>query len=244
MTIELQLLRLVRQHRKPAPSSQKHDVAQAMLRDPHTSATACTYSVELLYGEQVRAWEPESLWLSLSRDHVDIPLVNRDKILAAHTLLMLPAFWWEVNIFENTVMAFNDMEASPDTLQEATPGQLSWGVFEAELLFTQSAIEETPVFDREPTLYTAAVLHRAGYVLAPELLQFAQDSLDRAVSSSDHVTKKEVETAWRTLKEKPIPERTFDDSPLGYQLAQLTTVEKYLQERTERYESDLKKLRG
>lgn len=244
MSIELQLLRLVRQHQKPAPSGQKHDTARALLRDPHTPATVCTYAVELLYGEQVRAWEPESLWLSLSREGVDIPLVNRDKILAAHTLLMLPAFWWEVNMFENTVMAFNDLEATPDTLQEATPGQLSWGVFEAELLFTQSAIEETPSFDREPTLYTAAVLHRAGYVLAPDLLQFAQPSLDKAVNGSDHVTKKEVEASWRTLKEKPIPERTFEDSPLGYQLAQLTSVEQYLQERTERYEADLKKLRG
>lgn len=244
MTVELQLLRLVRQHKKPAPSDQKHDTARALLRDPLTSATACTYAVEVLYGEQARAWEPESLWLSLSRSDVDVPLVNRDKILAAHTLLMLPAFWWEVNIFENTVMAFNDMDVSADTTHEATPGQISWGVFEAELLFTQSEIKETPEFDREPIAYTAAVLHRAGYVLAPDLLQFAQPALDRMVNGSGHVAKKDLTAAWRTLNKKPIPERTFEDNPLGYQLAQLTSVDAYLQERIERYEADLKKLRG
>jgi hypothetical protein len=244
VSIELQLLRLVRQHQKPAPSSQKHDAARALLRDSHTSATACTYAVEVLYGGQVRAWEPESLWLSLSRDDVDIPLVNRDKILAAHTLLMLPAFWWEVNIFENTVMAFNDMDIAPDTLQEATPGQISWGVFEAELLFTQSEIKETPTFDREPTAYTATILHRAGYVLAPDLLQFAQPLLDKMVNGSGHVAKKDITAAWHVLKEKPVSERVFEDDSLGYQLAQLTTVDQYLQERTDRYETDLKKLRG
>jgi len=157
---------------------------------------------------------------------------------------MLPAFWWEVNIFENTVMAFNDVHSSPGDLQEATPGQLCWAIFEAELLFTQSDIKETPEFDHEPIAYVTTVLHRAGYVLAPHLLQFAQPTLDKALNNHASVSKKEVHTSWLKLKEKPIAERTFDDSPLGYQLAQLTTVEAYLEERTIRYKKDLKTLRG
>jgi hypothetical protein len=235
MGLEQQLLELAQQaRRKPAPV--KKSAAHALLQDADTTATGCIRALESLYGSVVRSWEPESIWLSLQRSSVDTPTVNRDKILAAHTLLMIPAFWWEVNAFENTAMAFNSHAVNPEVLQEATPAMLSWAVYEAELLYT----DETPEFDREPVLYTAAVLHRAGYLLAPELLAFAQGELDVLnKNGSGHVTKANVAAAWKDMQKKPVSSRSITDDALGFQLAQLTSVEMYLEEWMKRYTQDL-----
>jgi hypothetical protein len=156
---------------------------------------------------------------------------------------MVPAFGWEANAFENTVLAFNSQAVHTDILQEATPAEMSWGVYEAELLFHQSQIDETPEFDYEPMVYAATVLNRAGFVLAPDLLGFAQEELDKFNKRGDGVSKKDVQTQWKSIKDDVTKHKFSEDSPMDVQLSRLASVQLYLEEHVTQYERDLSKLR-
>lgn len=222
----------------------RFSTAEKLLQDEHTTATGCYRAAHVLCGDQFRAWEPESLWLTLERKGVEVPLLNRDKLLAASTLTIVPAFWWEVNAFENTVMAFNNVVSDARVLQEATPAQLSWAVYEAELLYgQQDDLEDTPEFDREPVIYTAVVLHRSGFLVAPTLLQYAQRELDRLNKDGAEISKDEVEDAWRKLKSKDLRMREFTDSAMDAQLSRLAATQLYVSDRAVKYEEDLQQLR-
>ena len=246
--LEQQLLEVARAPRtktaarETVPSKHKA-VAAELLRDPNSSATGCFQAMSLLCGPEARAWEPETLWLTLDRQGVDLPVVNRDKVMAAVTLTMVPAFWWDVQAYENTALAFNNVVSNPHVMQEATPAQLAWGVYEAELIFSQqSDLKGEPEFDREPVVYTATVLHRAGYIKAPDLLSFAQRALDRLTKSGSSVTKDEVTHAWQDIKKQKLADRQWGSSALEVQLIRLASVELHIQERLSRYKADLQKL--
>jgi hypothetical protein len=211
---------------------------RTLLEDDEASATGCYLAVREACGPTCRAWEPESIWLHLERRKIDVPPVNRDKILAAHTLMMVPAFWWEVNCFQNTVLAFNSVLSDPEVLQETTPGQLCWGIFEAEMIYGYSDMPDPPDFDREPLLYTAVCLHRAGYVLAPDLLQFAQKELDKLNGGEQVITPAQVRQAMKT-KPKAEPD---EDSPVDVQVARLRSVNAYVEEKAKRYQADISSL--
>jgi hypothetical protein len=239
------LLRLAATNRQkhaeeiPAPTA----AVRQLLEDEDSSATGCFLAVREACGETCRAWEPESLWLTFERRNIDIPPLNRDKILAAHTLTMVPAFWWEVNCFQNTVLAFNNVLSNPEALQEATPGQLAWGVFEAEMIYGYSDFPETPAFDREPALYAGACLHRAGYVLAPDLLRFAQDALDHFNEGKTSVSKDNVSSSWKKLQGRDLKKKTWkEDSPMDVQLSRLASVVLYIEEMAKRYQADISQL--
>jgi hypothetical protein len=244
--IEQQLLAAARTPRRTkvaTPQPRRNGRAAAeLLADAATSASGCLRAAELLCGDGFRAWEPETLWLTLDRQGIDMPAVNRDKLLAAITLGIVPAFWWEVNAFENTVLAFNGVVATPAALQEATPAQLAWGVYEAELIFAEDS-DEKPEFDREPVIYAATALHRAGYVRAPDLLQFAQRELTQLNRDGSGLTAEEVGRAWQELKKKPLEERSLGESPLDVQLGRLASVELHVEEMLHRRRDDLAKLR-
>jgi len=219
-------------------------VAEMLLQNEQATATGCFRAAQVLCGDGFRAWEPESLWLTLERKGVEVPLLNRDKLLAASTLTIVPAFWWEVNAFENTAMAFNSVLSDPRVIQEATAAQLSWAVYEAELLYgQQDDLEDTPSFDREPILYTAAVLNRMGFIVAPQLLQFAQRELDQFNQDGSSVSTSEVEEAWRKMRKQDLRKHTFTESALDLQLTRLTAVQLYVSERAAMYAEDLRSLR-
>ncbi|MGD9209348.1 MAG: hypothetical protein PVI90_01160 [Desulfobacteraceae bacterium] len=216
--------------------------AKQLLQNESTTATCCFKAVELLCGPMFRTWEPETIWLTLAHHSVDVPVINRDKILSAITLTIIPAFWFEINAFENTVLAFNNVLSDGRIVQEATPAQINWAVFEAEMLYNQeSAIKESTEFDYEPIQYTAAVLHRKGFVLAPELLSFAQEPLDK-MNNGVSVDKNELQTAWNTIKKKDLTKITFEETALDIQLTHLTAVQLYLQKQLHQYQKDMLQL--
>lgn len=221
----------------------EYAIVQQLLQDEHTTATGCFRATELLCGPTFRIWEPESIWLTLERQGINIPVINRDKILAAITLTVVPAFWFEVNAFENTIMAFNNIVSDYEILQEATPAQINWAVFEAELLYSQASnIEETTEFDYEPINYTAIVLNRAGFILTPDLLSFAQNALDKLNKDGVNVDKTALRKTWDDTKRKNLSKRIYNDTPFDMQLARLASVQLYLQERLVQYQKDMAQL--
>jgi lambda repressor-like predicted transcriptional regulator len=169
------------------------------------------------------AWEPESIWTELKAKGYSLSDLNKSKILAAITLKLMPAFYWDAHVFELTALALNDVEPNPEIYNEAYPEHLAWAVIEAGLL------TDTREFMHEPIGYTATVLHRAGFVVAPEELSFCQSVLDSL--NNDSALKKEVMDAWRVLPRKDIHNHPFDETPVGVQLARLASVAAHVESR-------------
>jgi len=217
--------------------------AMSLLQDDASSASGIYAALRVLYKQNWLLWEHETVWVTLLKESgVNLSNKNRQKALAAKTLLMVPAFWWDAAVFENTALAFNSAIVDVTILQEATPGQLNWAVFETSLLFNALGdISDTPAFDYEPMGYAAAVLHRAGFIQAPEFLSFAQESLTKLNRDGTSVTEDAVRSAWDDYtKEKT--KRELTDSSLDVQLTHLATVDAYMEKRLKRLNADLELL--
>lgn len=167
-------------------------------------------------------WEPETLWLTLEREGIEVPMCNRDKLQAGIALLLVPAFYWDGMVFEKTAIAFDCYESNPDALEEASSAQLAWAVKEAEWILTQHDSAPRP-FAHEPMTYSALVMHREGLVLAPAQLAFAQEALDRLNSSSSLRTG--VKARWDALDKKNLANTVFEETEEDVQLARLAAIE-------------------
>lgn len=214
-------------------SNQKAPLADLknLLRRETTSAIACNLAAKQLLGDYLN-WEPESIWETLHQDGVDVPEINQSKILAVIALKLVPSFYWDAMTFEKTSLTFNNIIPNPEILQEANPAQLSWSIKEASMILGQER-----EFSSEPISYTAVVLHRAGFVVAPEGLEFAQEVLDNL--NRDTKLKNEVQEAWKSLKDKDLLNHVFEETPLGVQLGRLAGVHLYIEEKKVQCKEDL-----
>ena len=105
-----------------------------IMLNENATATAIFEAAKRLLGPGFLAWEPDSIWLELADHDIDMDQTNRDKLMAASTLIQTGGFYWDAAAFENIAVAFNDLPIAPDAIQEASPAQVAWAVFEAELL--------------------------------------------------------------------------------------------------------------
>ena len=81
-------------------------ISQEVLTNPtERSAIALIMSLRNLYGVEYLYWEPETLWLTLEKDGIVLNELTRDKIQAAITLFINPAFFWDNLVFQRTVQA-------------------------------------------------------------------------------------------------------------------------------------------
>jgi hypothetical protein len=221
--------------------TERKAAAAQLIQDPEATATAVHRAVTLILGNMIQNWEPESIWLGL-RDHgIEIPRVNCNKVLALNVLFTYPAFYWEVNAFEDTALALNNEKVLPEVLQEASPAQLSWAVYEVEILIQSTG--QDPEFDYEPAKYAAVSLHREGFLVTPELLGFAQRELDRLIRGHQELIP-EIKKRWDELDKEKLDTVEFQENPVDVQLAQLAAVYLYVRERAQRYKEDLGKLYG
>lgn len=204
-------------------------------------------AVRRLFGPQVLAWEPESLWLSLSMDFkLDPSETVRNKIMAASTLVQNPAFYWDMHVFEDTCLAFNSEPVIINVLQESSPAQLSWGVYEAEILARRHGMD--PEFDHDPAHYTAASLYRSGFVLAPEMLVFAQEELNKlfvdngkAKDSTLLSLCRQIKSVWTSTDKSDLENLVLKETPIDVQIGRLAAVHLYIEQQLKNYAEWLKK---
>lgn len=217
------------------------EASKKALVNEATPAGVLLVAAKNVLGPGVLTYEPDTIRTELEdREKLTVPAVNYDKLLAAITIRDVPAFYFEVLTFQNTVLAFNHEYLDPEVVVECSPAQISWGVYEAELILQEDG-QSIPSFDNEPTIYTATVLHRAGFVAAPTLLAFAQAELDKLNSKELNV--KDVRAAWDKLNKSTLASHTFEETPLGIQLAKLAAVELYVRELAEEYDKAIRTLR-
>ncbi len=221
-------------------SSASKDEAIKTLKDPDNTGIAVFLAMLRVIGSRYMAWEPESIWLELEGMGIDLSSENRDKAQAASTLVQAPHFYWDASVFENTVLAFSATPAIAEAIQEATPQELAWGVFEATLISANYAKKEFD-FDREPTLYTALSLNRSGFVLAPELLVFAQEELDRFNRGGKDL-KETVKSRWDKVDMGKLSDLELGESPEDIQVARLASVHLYLEKKLSQLEQEVRVL--
>lgn len=172
------------------------------------------------------AWEPESLWLTLERDGVDVSARSRDKIQAGLALLLVPAFYWDAHVYEKTAIAFDQRLSNPDAIEEASSAQLAWATVEASWVLSLEN-RKVPDFANEPTAYSAVVMHREGLLLAPEQLKFAQETLTRMNHASGGLST--VKDRWAALDKKALETHAFEETEEGVHLARLAAIEMHVQ---------------
>ena len=211
-----------------------------ILKNSESSASSIFLAARKLLGSSFEAWEPESIWLELKDQGADLSNTNRDKLLAAMTLLATGSYYWDAAVFENTTMAFEHEWSSPEILQEASPAQMAWAVCEAELLRHHERLEVGD-FDYEPARYAAVSLHRDGFVAAPESLSFAQDALDK-LNRGNGVDKNEVLSRWKSLDKATLDNLELTETPSDVQIAKLAAVFMHIATRAAQLQTEWKGL--
>jgi hypothetical protein len=210
-------------------------MSKELLCDPDTSAVALMKGVHKRLGDFL-AWEPESIWLELEHQGIDLPEENRVKVMAGVALRMMPSFFWDAIVFEKTAMAFAGHPCNPEILEEASPSRLAWAVVEANWII-RTANETSWEWGHEPRAYTGVVLARAGFVLAPEQLSFAQAALERHHHKTELLD--EVKTRWASVDKSGLEHLVLHETPVDVQIARLAAVELHVRERRARAEREL-----
>jgi hypothetical protein len=214
-------------------------VSKDLLRDASTSAVVLMACLPTLLGDFL-AWEPESIWLELQHQGVDLPVENRAKIMAAVALRLVPSFYWDGIVFEKTALALDGIAPNADILEEASPARLAWAVVEAAWILRR-AKETAYEVGSEPRAYAGVVLARAGYIIAPEQLEFAQHALTRERFHKGELYD-EIKTRWAAVDKDRLEQLTLTESPIDVQIARLAVVELHVRERRARAERDLIKV--
>ena len=219
----------------------KKKAARELLLDPYdNTATALYLAVRSLHGIDILIWEPETLWLTLLKDGIDLPAAERNKIQAAMTLQLVPSFYWDSIAFQQVVQAFNGELFDPEAFQEPHPAHMEWSAYEAGVLRGLDPEDHgIPEFDEDVQMFTAVVLKRAGHMVAPEGLSFADEALTGLQLPATREEKKEIARAWKALDKTELEHVQFGEDQRGVQLSKLSSCYLYRKQMSDQLSSEL-----
>ncbi len=211
-------------------ASASPDVCKAILQGDDASALALFIAARRLLGEGFVDYEPETLELELAQHDVVLSAANQDALHAAMTLRINPAFYWDANVFENTVMAFNHTEVLPDIVQQAHPAEIAWAVFQAHAVVNTTCEQVIPEgmadadkFDFEAVQYTALACLAEGMIVLPEQLAFAEEALCKHTHCDPDLVR-DVKKAWEALDKKTLPDAALSEGAVDVQLAHMASI--------------------
>jgi len=205
------------------------------LQDQERVALAVYKAVYALYGVEMLDWEPETLWLQLEKDGVELSVQERNKLQAARTLKKNAASLWDNQVFQYIVQALNGVPFDPDTLQECIPAHMAWAVVESAAIFAaeegerDTEGEEAPEYDEDVQSYVAVCLKRAGMVYPPDPLVFAEDALARLQTKDEKKLAVTVKQAWEAVRQLiDVQNVEFSEQEDQVQLAKLAACRIYV----------------
>jgi len=179
-----------------------------------------------MFGNAWLRWEPETLWDEI-RDETGASVSDevRDKIMALRLLLVADNFWEEFTVFENTILAFNDLLVDPTCIQVCLPHELGYG------LTVANGVKVKP-FDSEISNYIRACCDQDGLMVYHRSFSFAQpryenEKLRELVNNTRKVW--DIERFTQLL----VPDGEEDD-PVVVQVAKLHDIEVYVRERLDK----------
>lgn len=215
-------------------------VGRRILEDPDAPPVAVYLSaLDLFQDDDFINWAFEALWMELKDEGIEMPEENKDKLRAISTVFKGDAFYWDATLFENIVMAFNNLTAAVDRVQGATPGQISLGILHSTMIHRGFHGAETPqVYDNEPLSYMAVSCHAEGFVVAPEMLSSCQVRLDQHNGFPNDMKAGVIER-WEAVDKTDIDNIELTESPEDVQVAKLAAVYLALHDEVERTEQAL-----
>lgn len=116
------------------------------------------------------SWEPEALWAEIERLFKVQPIQEVcNKINAIKTLLTTELYYCDATVFENMILAANDLYVDPSTFQFCSPEELVYGIRAFR------PIENRPQsYGKEIAAYVNACCQYYGLLRYPIELHFAQ----------------------------------------------------------------------
>jgi hypothetical protein len=226
-------------------TSQARSLAFLKAADDSRSAGALYTALRSSYGLEALSWEPETIWLTMEKDGIDLSIVNRDKLQAAIALVVNPQFYWDHIVFENTVHAFTGNISNPDVIQECHPAEMAWAVYEADVIRGMDPEGKGDAeFDEDVQQYVAVCLQRAGFICAPEQLQFVDDNLVELQPDDAKKLRKEVQDAWKKVDKGALQRTEFAEDPLGVNLSRLAGTYVYVEDLAKSMGQDFLELKG
>lgn len=221
-------------------ASRESVARDTLINSGDKTAVAIYMAFRNLYGAEALHWEPETVWITLDKDGIDLPEESRNKLEAVLTLHVNPAFYWDNIVFQRTVNALNEEPFDPESLLENHPGHMAWAVYEAGVIRGLDPDgSEIPEFDEDVQQYMAVCLKRAGHVYPPDQLKVVADNLENMLPKETQPFIQEVKKSWEHLDKKALRERHFPEDRLGVQLAQLAACYEYVRERANAMASEV-----
>lgn len=217
------------------------NAAKKLLKDNDSCAFSCMRACDILLSASWFSWEPETCWIELHNLGVDVPVGNRDQILAGRSLVVTGRMLYDALVFDKTCVSFNNEHAQFDAHDEAPVEYIAWANEESYRIF-QHYTGSNYEYDREPVAFTGVQLYRQGFVLAPEQLHWAQAALDKHYSPAPAELKKRVATAWSEISKDDLRDHPYPETQLGVQLAKLAAVQLHFNEKKARLLRDLAEL--
>lgn len=227
-------------------ASRETTARSLLLNSENHAATSLYMAARILYGVDILHWEPETLWMTLQQDGIELPAHARNKLMAATTLQLNPAFYWDSIVFQHTVQTLNDEHLNPDALQECCPAHMAWAVHEAGFIRGLDPHDhEVPEFDEDVQMYVAVCLKRSGLLIPPKELdtEEMQNVLDKQYPPEAKYTRNEAREAWNKLPKNRLQHTEFAEDPLGVQLAQLAACYVYVEMKAEELASEIDDLK-
>lgn len=196
------------------------------MADDATVASVVCAEAQNLLGDAWLLWEPESIWKELHHKGIDVPLGNRQQLMAGRGLRVHGRFYYDGLVFDRTCAAFANEVLAIDELDETLAMHLAWGVDEAKV------IDDSPVeFDREVIATVAAQLYEEGMVLCPDELSFAQEALNALWPCDTAELRQATQKLWGELRTHDLKAFPFPETPKGVQAARLAAIQVFLDER-------------
>jgi len=152
------------------------------IKSPDSFASLSAKLLVKELGDEILDWEWEALWKAIYDRGVKLDDLGKVKVQSYLATSMNPIVVWEVNTFENIVLASNNVYPIPEITQDATPFELGWGLLElADYLYTTDIVQKHQKikWGDDVLCYVAACLRENGWLIAPRPLEFAQEQLDK-----------------------------------------------------------------
>jgi hypothetical protein len=217
------------------------DAAKVILKDNDSCAYACMRAADILLSDAWFVWEPETIWLDLHERGVDVPVGNRDQMMAGRNIVTTGRVTYDALVFDKTCIAMNNEFANFEALDDSPVEYIAWGseeIYRIYLHYTGNNFE----YDREPVAFTGVQLYRQGFVVAPDNLMWAQPDLETHYVEFPTELKKRVMLAWSSISKEDLRDHPYPETPLGVQLAKLAAAQIHFNEKKSRLLRDLAKL--
>jgi len=139
--------------------------SDSIFSNPNTPPKSLAEKLIDEYGADWVKWLPETIREQLWRDYGDIPEEVIQKIFAIKILLSNDDFWNSPYVFQNIILAFNNVYPDFGFFQDISPAQIVHGILEAKKIREYD-------FDEIIKSYIRNALYDHGLFAPPQQLDF------------------------------------------------------------------------